>query len=270
VELDSLDFGTLCHAAFEAFGKDPALRDGTDPGALRKFLSGNLDANARARFGSRLPIPLVVQVDSARQRLSRAAEVQVEERLEGWVIEQSERSFSIRIGALDVTGKIDRVERQESTGRVRVLDYKTTDKAASPAEAHWRPAARNGESAPEFARFTIGEKKVVWKDLQLPLYMEAMSAERGGPAVSSLSCGYFNLPKAAGETRLEIWEDYSAEIHAAAVRCAEGVARAVSAGIFWPPAELQARDESDEFIGLFHHGAEASVDPAFAEETAQK
>jgi len=196
-----------------------------------------------------------VQLESARQRLARAAEVQAEQRAAGWVIEQVERKFELALGTIIVSGKIDRVERNPGAGTVRVVDYKTSDQGVSPLAAHVR-SARRAETAPDWARFAVDGKELVWTDLQLPLYLEALAGEGGGTAVG----GYFNLPKAVGETALGLWEGYDAKWRAAARRCAEGAAAAVSAGIFWPPAELPPRDEEEVFAGLFHHGTADSVD----------
>jgi ATP-dependent helicase/nuclease subunit B len=253
-ELDALDFGTLCHDALEAMGKEPALHDCTDSALLREFLLTHVDRRACERYGAELTLPLIVQLESARQRLARTAEVQAEQRGAGWVIEHVERKFELALGAVTVSGKIDRIERHAGTGAVRVIDYKTSDKGVPPVAAHVR-SARRAETAPDWARFTIGGKDLVWTDLQLPLYLEALTGEFGVAA----GAGYFNLPKAVGETGLVLWEDYDATWRAAARRCAEGVAAGVTAGIFWPPAEVPPRDEDDVFAGLFHHGTEASV-----------
>jgi ATP-dependent helicase/nuclease subunit B len=254
-ELDALDFGTLCHVALEAIGREPALRDCTDAAVLREFLLAQVDRRSRDRYGAELTLPLIVQLESARQRLARAAEVQAEQRAAGWVIEQVERKFELALGTIIVSGKIDRVERNPGAGTVRVVDYKTSDQGVSPLAAHVRNA-RRAETAPEWARFAVDGKELVWTDLQLPLYLEALAGEGGGTAVG----GYFNLPKAVGETALVLWEGYDAKWRAAARRCAAGAAAAVSAGIFWPPAELPPRDEEEVFAGLFHHGTADSVD----------
>ncbi len=253
-ELDAFDFGTLCHAALEAMGREPALRDCTDAVVLREFLVGQVDRRARERYGVELTLPLIVQLESARQRLARAAEVQAEQRAAGWVVEHVERKFELALGAITVSGKIDRVERHAGTGAVRVIDYKTSDKGVSPPTAHVR-SARREETAPDWARFTLGGKELVWTDLQLPLYLEALAGEFG----VATGAGYFNLPKAVGETALVLWEDYDAAWRTAARRCAEGVAAGVTAGIFWPPAEVPPREEDDAFAGLFHHGTADSV-----------
>lgn len=254
-ELDALDFGTLCHAALEAMGKEAALRDCTDAAVLREFLLAQVDRRARDRHGAELTLPLLVQLESARQRLARAAEVQAAQRAAGWVIEHVERKFELALGAVTVSAKIDRVERQVETGAVRVIDYKTADKGVSPLAAHAR-GARRDETAPGWARFTAGGRELVWTDLQLPLYLEALAGEFGG----ATGAGYFNLPKAVGETALVLWDDYDAGWRSAARRCAEGVAAAVAAGIFWPPAEVPPRDEDEALAGLFHRGTVASID----------
>jgi ATP-dependent helicase/nuclease subunit B len=253
-ELDALDFGTLCHAALEAMGLEPALRDCTDAAQLREFLLQHVDRRARERYGAELTLPLIVQLESARQRLSRAAEIQAAERMAGWVIERVEHKFELPLGAITVSAKIDRIERNEKTGAVRVIDYKTSDQGVSPLAAHVRKA-RKEETAPEWARFAIDGEELVWIDLQLPLYMEALAGELG----AAIGAGYFNLPKAVGETAILPWENYDSQWRDAARRCAEGVAAALSAGIFWPPAEVPAWDEDDVFEGYFHHGTAASV-----------
>jgi ATP-dependent helicase/nuclease subunit B len=103
---------------------------------------------------------------------------------------------------------------------------------------------------------TVDGQPRTWADLQLPLYERALAAEFG-PGVA---CGYFNLPKAIGESGVALWEEFSTELKASAWACALGACAAIRVGEFWPPRELPAREaERDEFAGLFHHGAAASV-----------
>jgi ATP-dependent helicase/nuclease subunit B len=266
-ELDARDFGNLCHAALQALGEEPGLRDCTDEAVLRDFLLAQLARAAGARYGDRLTLPVIVQLESARQRLRQAAAIQARERAAGWVIAQVEWTFpaasGLTFGGLAVSGKIDRLDRNERTGAVRVLDYKTSDQAVRPCEAHCRRPRRDGSDAgrPPWTRFTLDGQERVWTDLQLPLYRQAVAAAFGEAAV----CGYFNLPKAAGGTEIMLWDDDSGGAQAAALACADGVAAAVAAGRFWPPAERRERDDED-WPGLFHEGAAASIDPAWAGE----
>ncbi len=252
-ELDAFDFGILCHGALEAMGRDPALRDCTDVATLRAFLVGELERHARERYGAELPLPLVIQLESARQRLLKFAEVQAAERAEGWVIQEVERPFETRVGTLTIRGKIDRIDRHERTGAVRVLDYKTSDSGTAPRDAHLR-SVRSSETPPEWALWIDDGKARLWVDLQLPLYRHALAAEYG----HELACGYVTLPKAVGETAVLMWPDYSPDLQAAALRCAEAVCAAIARGEFWPPNET-LRAESDDFSALFHHGVADSV-----------
>lgn len=256
-ELDAMDFGNLCHGALEAMGRENSpVRDCTDAGVLRGFLLGELERTARERYGNTPVLPLVVQLESARQRLSKLAEVQARLRAEGWVIDRTEWTFDFTVGGFPVRGKIDRIDRNELTGEVRVLDYKTSDKPVNPADAHLRSPKRNEdlEALPACARFATGDEELIWIDLQLPLYLEAVASEFG----HAVACGYFNLPKAAGETGVSLWAGYDSAVQAAAMHCAEGVAAAVQARCFWPPAELPA--DYDEFAVLLQQGAALSVE----------
>jgi ATP-dependent helicase/nuclease subunit B len=253
-ELDAMDFGTLCHAALEAMGRNAALRDCTDAALLREFLLGELARQVRARFGANLTLPLVIQAESARQRLAQAAEVQARERAAGWVIADVERKFSVEIAGLTVSGKIDRIDRHAETGAVRLLDYKTSDKPVTPDGAHLR-APRRDETPPEWAVVIVEGKARVWQDLQLPLYRHALAAELGG----DVGCGYFNLPRAVGDTGLARWEHFTPELQAGALAAAAGVCAAIRAGEFWPPSP-RIDEERDEFAALFHRGEAESVE----------
>lgn len=252
-ELDAMDFGTLCHAALEMMGRDPALRDCSDAATLRDFLLAELARQVNARFGTNLTLPLVVQVESARQRLAQAAEVQARERAAGWVIDDVERKFTVEIGGLVVSGKIDRIDRHTETGAVRLLDYKTSDKPVTPDGAHLRPL-RSDETPPDWLVTVVNDKARAWADLQLPLYRHALAAELGG----DVACGYFNLPKAVGDTGLALWKDYPPDLQEAALRAAAGICAAIRAGAFWPPNE-HIDEDRDEFAALFHRGAAESV-----------
>ena len=85
-------------------------------------------------------------------------------------------------------------------------------------------------------------------------YLRALAVEFPG----EIAGGYFNLPKAASETGIALWDDYTRELAESAWRCAGGVAAAIRAGEFWPPNE-NIRADYDPFAALFHHGVAASV-----------
>jgi ATP-dependent helicase/nuclease subunit B len=251
-ELDARDFGTLLHEALQLMGTDEKLRGCADEDVLRDALLAGFERSVLARYGASLTLPLVVQFESARQRLRKAAGIQARECAAGWRIERVEWSFEFPLGGGTVRGKIDRVDRHPD-GRVRVLDYKTSDSPVTPLMAHLAPVGKN-DQAPAWARIMVGGKEHTWVDLQLPLYWQVVAGEFG-PAVE---CGYFNLPKAVGETAVVLWNDYTAALHTAAMDCARQAADGVAAAKFWPPAELSPRQDED-WAPLFHHGAAASV-----------
>ena len=252
-ELDARDFGTLIHGALQTMGEAESLRDCADEAVLRDALLTAFERAVRERYGELLTLPLVVQFESARQRLRQAAAVQARECDAGWRILRVEWSFAFLLGGLTVRGKIDRIDRHRD-GRVRVLDYKTSDSPVTPAEAHLGPVQATGAVLPDWIYVAVDGRQRRWIDLQLPLYRRAVVAEFG----AAVECGYFNLPKAAGETGLGLWADYSPALQAAAEQCAERAAAAVAAGKFWPPAEPAAREDAD-WAELLLHGAAASV-----------
>jgi len=251
-ELDAFDFGTLCHAALEGLA-GVAMRDCADERTLRDFLLTEFDRQVRDRYGVELSLPLLVQLESARQRLSKVAEVQSIERAEGWVIVAVEKKIEIECDGIVISGRIDRIEKNERTGQVRVLDYKTSDTAVSPFDAHLRSLRSDG-NPPAWARIQVEGRERVWADLQLPLYRHALAAEFG----ANVTFAYFNLPKAAGETGLRPWEDFSIELQESAMQCARGICAAIKAGEFWPPNE-RIKADYDDFATLFQHGVAASV-----------
>lgn len=263
-ELDVFDFGRLCHTPLEKFA-EPPWRDCKDEATLAAMLVEELDREARARFGDAPTVPVVAQLESARQRLRWAARVQAAQRAEGWVVHAIERGFEVEIGGLKVRGQIDRIDRHERTGAWRVVDYKTSDAAKRPVEAHldapW-------DCAPAWARVTVDGRERQWIDLQLPLYLHALPSVVP-EATGRAACGYFNLPKAATATVLAEWTDYTPELHADALRCAEQVAAAVRGGVFWPPNE-EVRPDDDDFAALFHRGVAESVEWSEVNQSGRK
>jgi ATP-dependent helicase/nuclease subunit B len=147
------------------------------------------------------------------------------------------------IGGIRVIGKIDRIDRHRDSGRLRVIDYKTSERAVTPAKAHLAGANRE---VPVYARIDAGGKPATWINLQLPLYRMLLEAE--GHFTGPMELAYFNLPRAVRETGVSPWDTWDDALFESAVQCALGVIADVSARRFWPPAP---RVQYDEFAGLF-------------------
>lgn len=271
LEMDRMEFGNLCHHALRRFGENESIRESADPAEIRKFLEGEAESRVNSLYGDTLPVPVLIQLDSVWQRLAAAAGVQAALRAEGWKIEAAEWKFHEPhpwiLGGMPVHGVIDRIDRHEESGKLRVIDYKTTGKPRHPEEAHL-PAVKRTESPdsfPGWALFTdAGGKLRHWTDLQLPLYVLLARERFPGHEVEA---AYFNLPRAAGLTALTPWEALDEGMLAAAKACAEGVIEAVRARRFWPPADSVRYDDFESVI--FGTAAE-SFDGAHFEELLGK
>jgi ATP-dependent helicase/nuclease subunit B len=231
--------------------EDEAMTDCTDAGVLAEFLWNVVRDHAAQDFGPNLPLQVVIQLESARQRLQAAARAQVALRQEGWETVASEVRFEGQLAGMPVVGKVDRVDRHRESGLLRILDYKTSDTAEHPATVHLGPSG----GVDDFAVVTFKKRAKRWADLQLPLYrlLLAQEPEYAGP----YELGYFNLPKAVNDTGVQVWEDFDETLLSSAEACASHIVQAVRDKVFWPPSE---RVRFDDFEDLFHGEADESFD----------
>ena len=128
-ELDSLAFGTLCHAALDTFAqKGP--KDATDPEAIAAFLADAVRERLKA-FGEHLPAIIELQGEAAIERLGNFAVHQARRRAAGWRIVASEQMLQCRIKGCPtlLRGKVDRIDENETTGDLAIIDYKTWNRA---------------------------------------------------------------------------------------------------------------------------------------------
>ena len=253
-EMDALDFGSLVHDALHRVARDPAMRDCRDEAGLRDFLWAEAEKWIEARFGAPPPLQIVIQLEAAKQRLAAAARVQTTLVEQGWEILHDEEELEIELAGIRLRGRIDRIDRHRDTGAVRVLDYKTSDNAVAPEQAHLATASPD---APGYANLVVNRKERRWADLQLPLY-RLLVASRLGPA-GAIEVGYFDLPKAAGHTGVSIWETLDENVMDSARVCAEGVVQDIRERRFWPPA---AKPRNDSFGRLFPVDAARCVNAA--------
>ncbi len=255
MEMDAAEFGTLVHETLEALARDDTMRDSADAPAIAEFLRDRATTLIHQRYGQALPLSLEIQLESAIQRLRAWANEEAKSRREGWRIDPNlvewtppEDADALQIEGCRITGKIDRIERHDETGALRLLDFKTRDTAGSPAKAHlkgWNPEV-DEDRVPSSARVTVLGKPYRWLDLQLPLY--AWMAQDRFPG-AGLQVGYVHLPRVVGNVGVDLWTDLSeSDLVEAAVECAGGIIRDIRGGIFWPPAEDL---KYDDFEGLF-------------------
>jgi len=260
--LDPRDFGILSHAALQAMGESGMWRC-DDEHTLRGYLNTEVDRWVQHRFGPRPPLAVTLAVEAAKQRLGAAARTQVALAAEGWELMRTETKWTGRLAELDLVGKIDRIDRHRRTGHWRIIDYKTSDKPTSPADAHLGPTR---DDTPPWMTLQA-EKPRRWTDLQLPLYVwllrhgalaDPAPAPLPADAWEQAQVAYFNLPKAVADTALTIWEDFDTHTLDSATACATEVARRIRNNQFWPPTE---RVSFDNFESLLFDTPEAHVLP---------
>jgi len=239
-EMDGGLFGSLAHDVLQAFGHDWARRS-TDADAVADRLETLLDEVAEKRFGRGRRLPAVrLQLRNLRLRLEAFARWQAEWAAQGWEIrfvegrsadsargDGSERRegifrlpFEVDGEAIDLTGRIDRIDFNPGTGEWAVFDYKTSEKGDGPEQTH-----RKG-------------REKAWIDLQLPLYRKLVcGAEADGSrllpaeAVDALRLGYILLPRDLSQVG-ECFADWSVDELDQAEEVARDVVRMTRSGRF--------------------------------------
>ena len=265
-EMDSRDFGIAVHEVLEGFFLDSGLAESEDENQIREWFWKRLDAALHARYGPRLTVPVMIQRESARQRLGWWAAREAEERGKGWRIVAAEQKIGgaddpWRLADMEVRGTIDRIERHPEHG-IRLLDFKTMSpvqdgKRKKVSDFHLARLKRT-ESPERFPDWAIRDEGTTrWIDLQLPLYVLATASRLPGEAIST---GYVTLGRAKSEICIDLWDSLDPETLESARTCAEGVIAAIRNRLFWPPAEKTPY--ADPFDPLFFGDPESAVDPA--------
>ncbi len=224
VEMDPGSFGTLAHDVLCAFGKHHELSLAENEREIETYLLDTLADVARQRFGPK-PMPAVrIQLARLQQRLRSFARFQAQHRALGWRIMHCELSFA-GVVPLDVPGdqpmpihgKIDRIDRNETTGRWLIIDYKTSESGQSPHKTH-------------HGRERLVEEDLEWLDLQLPLYHYlATHADLG--IEGEIDLGYIVLPQQTDGVRLRLAE-WSCEQLEQAIDLAREIVRRIRSGDF--------------------------------------
>jgi ATP-dependent helicase/nuclease subunit B len=265
-ELSAMDFGKMVHYALEKMAGAPDMRRCENEHEFADYLCTQAEDWIKGHFGSSPPLPIRLQLDAARQRLKAAAHEQARLIQEGWETLHSEMVVEGKLAGMLIRGRIDRIDRHPDRGLIRVLDYKTSDYAQSPEKAHIGSLSRNIWG---YARVDVNGQEKCWIDLQLPLYRFLLCGreEFGG----RMELGYFNLPRAVGETGIVIWEGLSDALLKSAHVCACGIIDNIRERRFWPP---KVRVQYDDFERLFPGGIVDSINVetfnAFIEDGTRK
>ena len=196
LELDAMAYGNVLHDVLSSFKDHPAALS-TDHERVRSGLLETF-ADVRAKqFGLRTPAAIRVQLELAMHRIDRVARWHAAERNAGWLIQAAEWEPTTnqsgdpkRCVPLDVdgvlawiSGRIDRIDRHEGSGAIRVIDYKTGERPTDPKRAHLSSSG--------------------WCDLQLPLYRWLVEQHGVDPS-SLVHPGTRSTPLARGAHEVEV------------------------------------------------------------------
>lgn len=267
-EMNPMDFGNLSHKVLEIFGADQAIKDSMDGEEIRDYLFQSLDAQVERDYGKYLSLPLMVQLESARERLRAFACKQAVDRAEGWRIVETEfpvgrmRDGEIlewQLAGHPLTMIVDRIDRHEDGNSWRVWDYKTSGKAYPPELKHlvtWNEK----ENRPRLADLITPPKKRAehrWAELQLPIYAAFVQDHFKTGELPQV--GYINLPRAVGDVGFSPWKGFDQDLLDHALAWAEAAINAIKSGEFNQAAVLSAQERDwDDFSELAPDGLAAA------------
>ncbi|GAC1534054.1 MAG: hypothetical protein NVS2B17_02540 [Candidatus Velthaea sp.] len=203
-------YGTAFHAALEDFHTKYARVEDTNAAGLASYLDGCV-VSAFDRYRGRFDAP--VEFELQRRRARRTAKKYL-----SWLIERARREPFVVIGNevstdLDLEGNafvgyIDRLDRDDRTGNVTVIDYKTGSIASSAAEYRDDVAAFREFQLPFYywARTAAGDRVtklalIPLKDALLdvaPIELEITPVERpraNGRRYEGSTTGTISIPE---------------------------------------------------------------------------
>ncbi|MGE9291566.1 MAG: PD-(D/E)XK nuclease family protein, partial [Puniceicoccales bacterium] len=249
LEMDPGAFGTGLHEVMRQLD-DPGSPevDWQDREAIESRADHLLDKWFTQQFGPRPGLLLELQREGLRRRVHAAARIRAEARLEGWkpiLVEWSFRDEGLlSIRDIPISGQIDLVEEREE--ELRIVDYKTSEKATPPEDAHIADLSRRRVFTPSALLPVDGRSGYGWTNLQLPLYYAALRAKFPNRPIR---LAYGQLPRAMTESKLAQWPDFESLLADSALRAAETVVDLWRQKGFWPPSSHFKQSDAFSWSG---------------------
>ncbi len=244
-ELEANDFGTLAHAALEAYARRQIANGDdqlTDADAIRRLFREEICPAIRVRFG-RMTLNVDLQLRALEGRLDLFAARQAEWARAGWRIRMAEREIpkDLDVPGLGfrIHGYIDRVD--ENIGEVKkpwcVIDYKTWDKKSLVGRAFTSTSEPQAKMAETMGYPTCREGKTRQAaqrvlSVQLPVYGMCLSALEPKIPFAAIAYAYFVLAATDEECAIQLLSD---EVVAASLPTARRAVELIERNVFWPP-----------------------------------
>lgn len=244
-ELEANDFGTLAHAALEAYARRQIANGDdqlTDADAIRRLFREEICPAIRVRYG-RMTLNVDLQLRALEGRLDLFAARQAEWARQGWRIRMAEREIpkDLDVPGLGfrIHGYIDRVD--ENIGDAKkpwcVIDYKTWDKKSlaghvftAKSEVQERMAEMMGYPTFRMSKTQQVAQRVL--SVQLPVYGRCLSAVEPKIPFAAISYAYFVLAATDEECAIQPLPDVAVEVSLATARRAVAL---IGQNVFWPP-----------------------------------
>ncbi len=188
VELPPDKLGNIVHSTLKEFGNGE-LKDSTDPRKVKDSLIKIMDSKI-AKYGRDFSPVLSLQFRSLRERLGYAAKKLVKLKEDGWkTVFTEEKLEPLDIGGLKISIRVDRVDERPGENELLIIDYKTKDSLERPRD-------------PRKDHMRKVNEEVEWTDLQLPLYVIALSKRYPEHLIK---CAYFVIGSSEDGTGLALW-----------------------------------------------------------------
>lgn len=222
--LDALDYGKILHKVLEETVREiPRLENNLTVARIEDCALYHLNKT----IGRNLTLSLRIQKDMAAAKLRQFATLHLEDLRAGWCTNPETGLEAWQEWKLDNQWafgmKIDRIDINEETGHIRVIDYKTGKK--SPQEVHLQALNEKSqdllaEYLPGFRPLMRDDKPHRWADVQLPLYRRCIQDLNSGKEVQ---CGYYLLPKGNRVVERQMWNISGEEQESALDWCREAI-----------------------------------------------
>ena len=235
-ELDGMTFGTLCHEVLDRFAKK-GPKDSVDGTEIADWLEQEMRIVLGA-YGTALPAIVELQGEAAIARLRNFAPAQAARRKAGWRIVAAEQSLECRIKGSRtlLRGKVDRIDENERTGELAIIDYKT-----------WEAPKDDPES------------------LQLPAYRAMVECSGMFPGrAADAKAMYCVLARRAEDTVFDEEHAFGPARQSEAEDEIVGLLDRIARGIFYPPSKDS--DWARDYGGLVWESPEQGIDPEWLED----